>query len=128
MDWLMKLLSMGQGGGGGGSALGPFGAMGAPQASAGPAANNGMPMNMAPPAPTPNAPLNLQLGNPSQSPGLLAALAQKFGGGQNPNAPNPNAANPNAQNAAMAQAMNLIKPQQLQAAPWMQMMPMGTMR
>src|SRR5271166_2345053 len=118
MDWLMKLLSMGQGGGGGGSALGPFGAMGAPQASAGPAANNGMPMNMAPPAPTPNAPLNLQPGNPSQSPGLLAALAQKFGGGQNPN----------AQNAAMAQAMNLIKPQQLQAAPWMQMMPMGTMR
>src|ERR1700687_3303812 len=112
-DFLKKILSFGTG-----NPQPSFGALGAPQSSAGPAANNGIPLNMGTAAPTPGAPLNLQPGNPAQSPGLLSALAQKFGGGQNaqqngqdPTSPQPNQNNQNDALRAqvLGQAMNLIK-------------------
>lgn len=114
-SWLQKILGMQQGGNGGqfgsigggipsggllSAAGGPMSLIGALGGSSGPAANNNMPISGVGPGLWPG-------GQPNQ--------AQQ--GGTSP-----------AQNALMGQAQNLIKGPQLQPAPWMQLMPLGTMR
>lgn len=133
-SWLGKLLGMQSGGN-----AGPFGALGgggtgpAP-APSGPSINNGMPMSgVGPGAPPPaGAPLNLTPAGPGgNQPGLLGSLMQKFGGGGSgpvtaATGVGGGGGNNNAQAAQLI--MSALKPPQLTPAPWMQMMPMGTMR
>lgn len=135
MDWLMKILGMQQNGQGGN--LAPFGALGGggtgPTGPAAPGAggiNNGMPMSgVGPGAPAPaGAPLNLSPATAPTSPGLLGSLVQKFGGAGQPGGAPAQGSPTSGQQTAMNTALGLIKQPQLQPAPWMQMMPMGTMR
>jgi hypothetical protein len=114
-SWLQKILGANQQGGGS-----PFGALG----GTGPTGNAVPPGIMGPPAPgTPNGAMPMSGLGPGPSPGAPLNLTP----GPQQTA-NQQQQNPAGNNFGLWQAMQLMKPQQLQPAPWMQMMPMGTMR
>jgi hypothetical protein len=126
MDWLMKMLGMQQGQPGTGAPMqltspmstGPAGTPGATTAPPGaPAPQLPMDAQTIGPGATAGAPMQLNTG-PNQQPGLLASLQQKFGMGGGA----PGGMTPVGQNAALSQAMGLMKQPTLQQPQWFPMM------